>query len=1151
MKKQIVSISLVLCIVFSLLPIMALATSSTGLDDTLGMYRISYDSSHRKPDVSGTSQSPILEFTRGTYGAPSSNAGSGGAITSKYTMDFTRSFEIKGSVAFAFRDGISISLHNNPNKTAYNPSWNTSMIDIPLNCGNWAQTNTTFNVNGKNDMENGLLWDFMQLDVVGAIGTGDNAGQGSAGSRAHCGAYSYKIQDINTIVALNDDSGNGMKNIGTKNTDGDFLLKWERSDTAAATGKLTLTMGGTSFTYTGLDAASVFGGLANANAVYFTMSCWAPELDASDKDFGHSSKITIDSAYYTDTGDGGNSTLGVETSYYIDTDNDGVFETQLKESTLVSAENTVVLARNKITNHNKNAISSMSTAMLIPNLSYYVAAAGTKITAISDEKLYWHEHGGSEEEKPGGITKVGNGPLNSAAQYTDYATISLPAGGDGSTAYNDAYAVYEYKFVLTDKETTRLSQTIQIGVEPFTPAIITGNVYFNSPAAFDPEKSGGILFSSDGDFDGENIGLYRVVLKEKTTVTLLYDGDSALDTPRVHTDADTWLNGDYLTGYFSPLEQAAAAAYSTETAGQKLVLPSEDEVKDGGTWGFDNAKRAPTDSINNWWLRTAGDTGGTAKAVTQNGTAIVDLAESGLNGVRPAFKLNLASVLYVTNTEVGKQSGEPGPDALTALPGIDAEDSIWKLTLIDPLSVFRVAEDGTEIVTNRGDTLVFNYSGFVPGGNEYISAILSNSLGVDLYYGRLLKPDSADGTVSVTVPEDLNGSYNLKIFSETVDDTKAADIGSQFQAILINVGNVLSGTVALSGTAQYGCELTATVTDSNNRGSLTYQWMRGDEPISGATSATYTCSAEDIGELISCAVSDSGDNSRDGTISSDAQTIGKKVVTVKADDKSMVLGAELPELTVSYTGFVYADTEEDVIETVASAKTDTDGKTAGNFDIEIDTEAELSTEAGDLYTLEYETGTLTVFVPSFPEEQFFVDIDEGDWFYDDVAYVFNKKLMLGTDDTHFSPELEVTRGMIATILWRIAGEPRATSGNPFSDVAAGSYFEAAVAWAAENKIVEGYGNGKFGPEDSITREQFAAILYRYCDVKGLDASSQTDLSAFKDAENISDFALPAVKWAVAAGLLKGYDDGTLSPKGFALRCESAAILHRFCEGVAK
>ena len=181
----------------------------------------------------------------------------------------------------------------------------------------------------------------------------------------------------------------------------------------------------------------------------------------------------------------------------------------------------------------------------------------------------------------------------------------------------------------------------------------------------------------------------------------------------------------------------------------------------------------------------------------------------------------------------------------------------------------------------------------------------------------------------------------------------------------------------------------------------------------------------------------------------------------------------------------------------------------------------------------------------------FIDVSSTDWFYEDVRYAFENQLMEGTSDTTFSPALATTRGMIVAILYRLEGEPSVAGACPFDDVQPGSYYEKAITWAAGNQIVEGYGNGKFGPDDDITREQMAAILYRYAAYKGCDVTAAADLSKFTDSDRISAYAVQSVSWATAAGLLAGNDGGLLDPTGKALRCQVAAILHRFCENVVK
>ena len=177
----------------------------------------------------------------------------------------------------------------------------------------------------------------------------------------------------------------------------------------------------------------------------------------------------------------------------------------------------------------------------------------------------------------------------------------------------------------------------------------------------------------------------------------------------------------------------------------------------------------------------------------------------------------------------------------------------------------------------------------------------------------------------------------------------------------------------------------------------------------------------------------------------------------------------------------------------------------------------------------------------------FDDVNESDWFYDAVKYVAETGLMNGTSGTSFGPNLSTTRGMIVTILWRLENKPEAVDSSSFSDVAVGEYYANAVAWAEANGIVLGYDADTYGSDDPITREQLAAILYRYAKYKGYDVTATNDLSAFTDSANISTYALPAIKWAVAEALVSGNPDATLSPNGKATRAQVAMILMRFIE----
>ncbi len=178
----------------------------------------------------------------------------------------------------------------------------------------------------------------------------------------------------------------------------------------------------------------------------------------------------------------------------------------------------------------------------------------------------------------------------------------------------------------------------------------------------------------------------------------------------------------------------------------------------------------------------------------------------------------------------------------------------------------------------------------------------------------------------------------------------------------------------------------------------------------------------------------------------------------------------------------------------------------------------------------------------------FTDVSTSDWFYDDVAFVYENGLFSGTDSRSFSPNASMTRAMLVTVLYRLEGEPTVTGRSSFTDVRSGAYYEKAVIWAAANGIVTGTDSTSFSPDAKVTREQLAAILYRYAQYRKLDTDASAKLNSFTDADSVSAYASEAFGWAVSEGLINGAS-GKLMPKGDATRAQVAAILHRFVKNV--
>ena len=285
---------------------------------------------------------------------------------------------------------------------------------------------------------------------------------------------------------------------------------------------------------------------------------------------------------------------------------------------------------------------------------------------------------------------------------------------------------------------------------------------------------------------------------------------------------------------------------------------------------------------------------------------------------------------------------------------------------------------------------------------------------------------------------------------------------------------------------------------------LTAEWdYNGSSSSSGST--RYTVSVEDT---------DNGSVEVSPTRASKGSTV---TVTVKPDE-----GYELDELTV----------------------TDKNGDSV-----------KLTDKGDGKYTFQMPASKVTVeavftAVEPEPEGLPFTDVTSGDWFYDAVAYVYDKGMMEGTTDTTFAPAMNLTRSMIAQVLYNLEERPEAPGAAGFPDVAAGAWYADAVNWAAARGIVKGYDTGAFGPEDSVTREQLAAILYRYAQVKGYDTTrGGMAVREFSDSASISDWAQEAMAWAVNAQVLSGKGNGVLDPQGTATRAEVAQMLMNFGEHV--
>ena len=345
-------------------------------------------------------------------------------------------------------------------------------------------------------------------------------------------------------------------------------------------------------------------------------------------------------------------------------------------------------------------------------------------------------------------------------------------------------------------------------------------------------------------------------------------------------------------------------------------------------------------------------------------------------------------------------------------------------------------------------------------------------------------------------------------------------------------------------------------------GSLSYQWYRsttdsttGGTAISGATGTSYTPSTAQAGTVYYYCVVTNTNDSATGSKTAAAASAAAGIVVTAAGTQGGGGGTGTPvyRITVEPTahGSVTADrttagSGSTVTLTVtpdSGYRLDTLTVTAGSGQART-----LTDKGGGIYTFTMPAGAVTV-EAVFAAELPFTDVPSDAWYEDGVRYVYEHGLMTGTGAAAFEPDLDNSRAMIATILWRLEGSPKASGSTVFDDVDPDSWYGEAVQWAAGEGIVLGYGNRKFGPGDPITREQMATMLYRYAQYKQYDVSvgEDTNILSYADFDQVGQWAIPAMQWACGAGIINGTGDGsTLTPKGVATRAQTAVLLKRFC-----
>lgn len=708
--------------------------------------------------------------------------------------------------------------------------------------------------------------------------------------------------------------------------------------------------------------------------------------------------------------------------------------------------------------------------------------------------------------------------------------------------------------------------------------------------------------SSDGSV-GYNTNPIKWRVLSNASGQLFLLSDQNLDVFQYHVDYESvtwatstmrsWLNGygaaqntgsdngidytddNFIDTAFSDGEQGAIVDTTVvnddngsieggNTTTDKIFLLSIEEVQNADYGFTDDSSRIATNTAyvagggkigggmlgvgeaDNWWLRSPGNDDDIAAYVNDNGgvRSLGPNVDFVITAVRPAFNLNLNSVLFTSAAEGGKSAS--GMDSgLTAVGDYDGSE--WKLTLLDETREFAVTEQ--TVSGAPGDTITLNYTGATTGENEYISVIIADSSGAQ-YYGRVAQPDSADGQVKIKIPDSLAaGEYTLYVFSEQYnggeqDDTKLTDYASAFETVALTVSSdttevlgTYTLTVDLNGGSgsTIGGEYTAGEVvniDAGSRSNYRFDgWTSSNgDSFADASSAstTFTMPAADTTITANWQYNGGGGSTTDYYRLTFETNGGSEISSIRRAEYTTI---DLTDYTPTREGYEFTGwyADEALTEKITSIRLTRNTTVYAGWE-------EIKEN------------------PSTGFENPFTDVSESDWFFNDVKFVYQNGLMNGTSATTFSPEGTTSRGMIVTILWRMAGSPDMEDkiwGYPFADVDATAYYGTAVYWARLNGIAGGYDDATFGPNDPITREQLAAILYRYAQYKGYDVSAKADLNKFTDADEISNYALEALQWANAEGLINGKGDGVLDPRGQASRAEAAAILMRFIEDVAK
>ena len=541
-------------------------------------------------------------------------------------------------------------------------------------------------------------------------------------------------------------------------------------------------------------------------------------------------------------------------------------------------------------------------------------------------------------------------------------------------------------------------------------------------------------------------------------------------------------------------------------------------------------------------------------------------------------RVYVGGTVWLSDFEVANSEGNDYGDASYANKTI-LENILSGLLVEQEISTITEAREG-----NSGTVgTVFTVEGTITAGNVEPNAFYDTIYIQDETGGINIYPvATTDGTFRVGQRVRVTGSWDqyqgdtelrcisIELISSTVDPIQPAELTiTQARDYNTNGGLLAQVCGTVKSVAKEGEAISSVIlTDGTNDFRLLFNNYIGYSDESSTDITTFVKEGAEISAVGVIYMDPQGVCLRVRDLSEVALT-GSQEQPDDDDDDDRPSGSGSSSSN-RYTVSVSSDTDHGSIrvnptraergDTVTITVTPNDGYELDRLivaDSDGD-ELDLKRLSDTRYTFEMPRGRVTVeAVFALMEEEEpaspalpFGDVAQNAWYYDAVQYVYENGLMDGTGGGAFSPAATTTRGMVVTILYRLAGQPTSASTSAFSDVAVGQWYSDAVSWASANGIVSGYGDGTFGPNDTVTREQLAAILYRFAQTQSEDVTQTGALSSFTDGGDTAQWAQSAMSWAVGNGLISGKGNGVLDPQGTATRAEVAAILARFCQNTA-